>query len=176
MKNEKAHASRFRDYSIMKSKNPKRQRGEARNHLTFIRNNVIKYVEKNYRTDPDNRTYFGYSLSGAFGVYVLLTQPDTIKNYIIGIPTTLSDDSYIYEHEPIVALKQKNLNANVFVSIGALENKDMVGQAIGLISMLKGKEYSNLSSKLVVIESANHSTAFPVAAVRSMIWLSSLNK
>jgi len=176
IKNKKEHVSRFRDYSIMKSENPKHQRGEARNHLAFIRNNVIEYVENNYRTDPGNRTYFGYSLSGAFGIYILFTQPDTFKNYILGSPSTLLDGSYIYEHESIAGLKQKYLNANVFVSIGALEKEDMVGQAIGLISMLKGKKYTNLSSKLVVIESANHGTAFPVAAVRSMIWLSNLNK
>ena len=115
-------------------------------------------------------------MGGKFGAYILFVQPDTFKNYILGSPGTLSGGSYIYEHESITALNKKDLNANVFVSIGALEKEEMVGQATGLISMLKGKKYSNLSSKLVVIESANHSTAFPVAAVRSMIWLSSLNK
>ena len=176
IKNAKVHSSRFRDYSIMKSENPEHQRGEASNHLTFIRNDVLKYVENNYRTDPDNRTYFGYSLSGAFGAYVLFTQPDTFKNYILGSPTTLLDDSYIYEHESITALKRKDLNANVFVSIGALEEEDMVKQAKGLISILKSKTYTNVSSKLVVIESADHSGAFPMAAVRSMYWLSVLTK
>jgi len=175
-----AHASRFRDYSMTKSSNPelqaKYQLGQASNHLAFIRNDVIKYVENNYRTDPDNRTYFGYSMGGKFGAYILFVQPETFKNYILGSPSTLLDDSYIYEHESIATLNRKDLNANVFVSIGALEKEDMVGQAIGLISMLKSKNYTNLSSKLVVIESADHSSAFPMMAVLSMYWLSDLQK
>ena len=173
-----AHASRFRDYSMTKSSNPehqaKYQRGQAGNHLDFIRNDVIKYVENNYQTDPDNRSYFGYSMGGKFGAYILFVQPDTFKNYILGSPGTLLDKSYIYEHESITTLNQKDLNANVFVSIGALENEGMVGQAKGLVSMLKSKNYTNLSSKLVVIESADHHTAFPMMAVRSMYWLSKI--
>ncbi len=174
------HASRFRDYSIMKSSDPefqaKYQFGQASNHLDFIRNDVIKYVENNYRTDPDNRSYFGYSMGGKFGAYILFVQPDTFKNYILGSPGTLRDQSYIYEHDSITALNQKDLNANVFVSIGALEKESMIGQAKGLVSVLKSKKYTNLSSKLVVIESADHGGAFPMSAVRGMYWLSDLIK
>jgi len=176
----KTHTSRYRDYSIMKSSNSelqtKYQFGQASHHLTFIRNDVIKYVENNYRTDPENRSYFGYSMGGNFGAYILLVQPDTFKNYILGSPSTLMDDSYIYEYEPIANLKRKDLDANVFISIGALEKEDVIGQAQGLISMLKSQNYSSLSSKLEVIESADHGSAFPMTAVRSMYWLSELIK
>lgn len=180
IKDAEAHTSRFRDYSMTKSSNPelqaKYQFGQASNHLAFIRNDVITYVENNYRTDPDNRTYFGYSMGGKFGAYILFVQPETFKNYILGSPSTLLDKSYIYEHESITALNRKDLNANVFVSIGALEKEAMIGQAKGLISMLKSKNYTNLSSKLVVIESADHGRAFPMMAVRSMNWLAGLTK
>jgi len=58
-----AHLSRFRDYSIVKSNKPERQTkyqyGQASSHLKFIRNDVIKTVEKTYRIDPKSRTYFG---------------------------------------------------------------------------------------------------------------------
>ncbi len=174
------HASRFRDYSILKSSNPvhqaKYQRGEASNHLEFIRNDVIKYVENNYQTDPDMRSYFGYSMGAKFGTYILFVQPDTFKNYILGSPGALLDGSYIYEHESITALNQKELNANVFVSIGALEKESMLGHAKGLYSILKSKNYKILSSKFVVIESADHGKAFPMSAVHGMNWLSDLIK
>jgi len=64
-----AHVSRFRDYSISKHSKPeiqaKYQMGQAKTHLDFIRNDVIKYVDNTYRTDPNSRSYFGYSLSGS---------------------------------------------------------------------------------------------------------------
>ena len=173
------HVSRFRDYTMTEHTNSeyqeKYQFGQAADHLSFIRDDVIYFVENNYRTDPGNRTYFGYSVGGAFGTYILFVQPDTFKHYILGSPTTLFDDSYIYEHEIISSRNRKDLNANVFVAVGALEEEDAVAQAIGLVSALN-KDYTTLSSKLAVIEAANHGQAFPMTAVRSMYWLAELIK
>ncbi|WP_234387157.1 alpha/beta hydrolase [Aquimarina sp. Aq78] len=126
-KEEGAQASRYRDYSIRKSSNPENQAKyqfwEASNHLDFIRNDVIKYVENNYQTDTANRTYFGYSLGGLFGAYILLTQPDTFKNYILGSPALRGDIPYLSKLGSHAEIKRKGLNANVFVSNGTLEKE-----------------------------------------------------
>jgi predicted alpha/beta superfamily hydrolase len=172
LSNKKEHVSRFRDYTILKSKNSKRQTGGAKTHLAFIQNDVFSYVENQYRTVPENRSYFGYSLSGMFGAYILLTQPDTFKNYILGSPTTLGDDTNIYEVDSITALGvNEKTNANVFVSVGAKEGSEMVNHAVGLVSWLNKKKQPNLSTKLVVIEDEDHGSAFPMTAVRSIYWL-----
>ena len=102
LKNEVgAHVSRFQDYSIRKHSNPeiqkKYQLGQAKTHLDFIRNDIITYVDKTYRTDSNSRSYFGYSLGGEFGAYILLTQPDTFNNYIIGSPTIKDEIDYLAE-------------------------------------------------------------------------------
>ena len=68
-----AHFSRFGDYSFKKIINPKHPKikfGQADNHLDFIRKDVFKLVEENYRTEPNNRTYFGFSAGGNFGAYI----------------------------------------------------------------------------------------------------------
>ncbi len=168
------HLSRYRDYSIKKSSNKVRQTkyqfGEANNHLNFIRNDVITYVENNYRTDDDNRTYFGYSMGGEFGAYILLAQPDTFKNYILGSPSLYNDIETLSEFN----FKRKKLNVNVFISYGSLEKK--LGSSINqLISMLKSRNDASLFLKHAVIE-GSHQTAFPMTAVQSMYWLSDLMK
>jgi predicted alpha/beta superfamily hydrolase len=88
---ERPHFSRYRDYSLVESSNLERQAkyqfGQAGSHLSFIRDDVIPYVENNYRVKPSERIYFGYSLGGTFGVYVLFEQPDTFNHYILGSPT-----------------------------------------------------------------------------------------
>lgn len=173
-----AHASRFRDYSIRKSSNPeiqtKYQLGQASKHLGFIRNHVIKYVEGNFRTDPDSRTYFGYSLGGKFGAYILLAQPDTFRNYILGSPSIDGDIAYLSELASNAELQRKNLNANVFVSYGSLE-KELGEQVEKLIGILKNRNDMNLSLKHVVIE-GDHKAAFPMTGVRSVDWLSGLKR
>ena len=168
----KVYASRFRDYTITKSKKTKRPSGEASNHLTFIRNDVIKYVEKNYRADPGKRTYFGYSLGGLFGAYILLTQPDTFKNYILGSPVS---GTQLLKLESRLAQKRKNLRANVFVSIGGLEKK-AIRPVENFVSRLKSRNYAGLSLQHVVLKSVGHATGFPMAVIRSLYWLSDLQK
>lgn len=171
------HDSRARDYSISKSSNPERQAkyqfGQASNHLTFIRNDVIKFIESNYRTDPSNRTYFGFSAGGLFGAYAFMTQPDTFKNYILGSPSLWRDIPLLFSLEN-AALKTKSLEINLFISYGELEEKLSV-HVEEFITKLKNKKYKGLSSiKHVVIESSGHSDSFPMVGVRSVKWLSKL--
>ena len=177
-----AHVSRFRDYSISQHPNPeiqaKYQLGQASNHLDFIRNDVITYVDSTFRTDPNSRTYFGYSLSGEFGAYILLSQPSTFNNYIIGSPTVRNKVDYLTElntkfgpFEP--SNRNSSLNANVFIAYGSLEEERKVAPMEAFIKLLNNRRDDGLSVYKEVID-GNHSTAFPTTAVRSAAWLSSL--
>jgi predicted alpha/beta superfamily hydrolase len=172
-----AHASRSRDYSFKKSSDPERQAkykfGQASNHLAFIRNDVFKTIESNYRTDPSNRTYLGFSSGGLFGTYALLTQPDTFKNYILGSPSIWSHAPDLFSQEN-AALKNRESEINVFISHGELEKK-LSPHIEDFLSKLKNKKYEGLSSiKHVVIESSGHSDSFPMLGIRSVKWLSGL--
>ncbi|MDC8004251.1 serine hydrolase [Aureisphaera galaxeae] len=177
-----AHVSRFRDYSIREHSNPevqaKFQLGQAHKHLDFVRNDVITYVDKTYRTDPNSRTYFGYSLSGEFGAYILMKQPDTFNNYIIGSPTVRGEVDMLTEMNtqfgPYEASnKNSSLNANVFIAYGSLEEERVVAPMESFIKLLNDRRDLGLSVYKEVID-GNHSTAFPATAVRSAAWLSSI--
>ena len=177
-KEEGIHVSRYRDYSIKESNNPeyqsKYQFGQADNHLAFIQNDVIPYVEDNYRTDPDNRSYFGYSLGGVFGAYVLLKQPDTFKNYILGSPSLKSNVSYLSEYAAKPSTNDKNQNTNVFISYGSLE-EELGMYAEQFITMLKTRNDPDLSLKHIIVQ-GSHQTAFPLTGVHSITWLSEVVK
>ncbi len=174
------HVSRYQDYSIRKSNKPeiqtKFQFGQANKHLDFIRNDVIKYVDNTYRTDPNSRTYFGYSLGSQFGAYILLTQPDTFDNYILGSPSIKNEVAYLTElNSKFGSFDRSNrdtsLNANVFITYGSLEQK-MAEPIEEFISLLKNRRDNGLALQTEVIE-GNHKTAFPMTAIRSIAWLSS---
>ncbi|WP_412985034.1 serine hydrolase [Pontimicrobium sp. IMCC45349] len=176
------HVSRFRDYSMSKHKDPKTQKkyqfGEAQNHLNFIRNDVITYVDHTYRTNPNSRTYFGYSMSGEFGAYILMTQPDTFNNYIIGSPTIKNEVEYLAElNTKFGAYKASNKNsslkANVYISYGSLEDETVTKPIDAFVKMLNDRRDDGLAVFKEVIE-GNHGTAFPTTAVHSVDWLASL--
>jgi len=167
--------SRFRDYSVLESETTEIPTGKASNHLSFIRSDVIKYVEKNYRTDPAERTYFGYSLGGLFGAYVLLAEPSTFNHYILGSPSLGPRRvKYFDELEKKMAPQQQSIDTNVFVSIGELEQSKM-DVTKDFVSVLRRRSQAGLTlTGLKIIEDSNHSTAFPVTVVRSIRWLSQL--
>lgn len=170
-----AHVSRYRDYSMSESTNQEYQAkykfGQARRHLTFIREDVIRFVESNYRTNPDHRTYFGYSLGGEFGVYILMTQPNTFKNYILGSPTLRGEFEHLKELD---AALDHSLNANVFISYGSEEKEP--GQHVDLfVDLLSDRKDGSLNLERHVIE-GSHQTAFPSTTVQGVIWLSQLNR
>lgn len=167
-----ARVSRYRDYSMVKSSKPevqaKYQLGQAGNHLAFIQKDVIPFVERNYRTDSDNRAYFGYSASGAFGAYTLMSQPNTFKHYILGSPALRGD---------IPELKRLNsklastgaINANVYIAYGSDEEAS-AAYIDQFIDLLKSRDDPRLSLTHQVLE-GNHQTAFPLTGVKSMSWL-----
>lgn len=170
--------SRQRDYTpTANSPGYKDPSGEASKHLEFIRTDVIPYIEKRYNTDATNRTYVGNSFGGLFGLYILLREPTTFKNYIIGSPSVWWDDKYILDLESKTKF-DRNLVANVFISVGAEETltrdspkHDMVGDATRFHSRLKARNLDKLNLELRVIEHATHATAFPTTAVQGLWWL-----
>lgn len=173
-----AHASRFTDYSFWKKSNPNHpllKFGQAENHLAFIRNDVINYVDKNYRTDSNSRSYFGYSLSGGFGAYILLTQPETFDNYVLGSPLSKGTMSYLSEiNAKLVAAesdKDKTLHANVFMAYGTLE-KERNETTEAFKDLLRARKNLKVSMQSKTIE-GDHQTAFPRIAIESVAWLSS---
>ncbi len=168
--------SRFRDYSVTPLSNPERQAkyqfGHAKEHLDFIRADVFDYIETNYRTATDQRSYFGYSLGGLFGAYALLARPDTFKNYILGSPAINGDVSLLKKLNSNRSGKHQAIN--VYISYGTLE-QELGEYANQLISMLSDRNDQHLFLVHEVIE-GSHQTAFPMTGVRSITWLSDMIK
>jgi len=163
------------DYTFKKTvskKHPKIKFGLADKHLAFIRKDVFKFVEGNYRTEPNNRTYFGFSAGGVFGVYALMVQPDTFKNYILGSPLDEKVPTlFAQEH---AALKNSQSAINVLTSYGELE-KEVAPFVDDFVSQLSNKKYKGIASiENIVAESYGHSDSSPLVAAHGLRWLKNL--
>ena len=169
--------SRMRDYTPDKytGEGYNHPTGQAREHLAFWRNDVFNYVESEYKVDATRRTYFGYSASGSFGSYILLTRPETFRNYIIGSPAPLFSDQFAHEYEPIAQAIPETLDANVFLSVGSDETPKYVGNAFSLMRFLNSRKTSESHLEFKVIESADHGFAFPMSAMQGLYWLAEVS-
>lgn len=174
--NDREFVSRFRDYTPVASTNPEHQAqysfGQAAEHLSFIRSDVIPLIEQGYRVS-DQRAYLGYSLGGAFGAYVLFAEPDTFNHYVLGSPAfneiSLAFTSTIAQQ---ATSKLVTSRPDVFVSLGELETTE-VDLTDGFMSVLDRAQRFGLShTGLQVIENSDHGTAVPETFVRAVKWLS----
>ena len=169
--------SRMRDYMPTKytGDDYKHPTGQAHEHLAFIRNDVFKRIESQYKADPKRRTYYGFSVGGTFGTYILLTQTDSFKNYIIGSPSTYFGEQFAHEYAPHLEKTPEKISANVFLSVGANESQRYVDHAFGLKRFLMSRKSEEAKFDFDVISDADHGRAFPLSTMQSLIWLSSIN-
>ncbi|MDX1673216.1 MAG: alpha/beta hydrolase-fold protein [Longimicrobiales bacterium] len=65
--------------------------GNAEKFLAYVRNEVVPYVESNYRVLP-HRTAIGHSLSASFLVWTMLNETELFDNYIAVDPNLAFDD------------------------------------------------------------------------------------
>ena len=179
---ERENASRFRDYQMAEYTNPEIQArfqgGQANHHLDFIRKDVIPYIETRYRTIPDERTYFGYSLGGAFGAYILFAEPDTFKHYILGAPAFNPRSLQIVDElETKTAPRQSKMNVNVFIALGDLERDEDKERIDHFMSVLQRRSQSGMTlTGLEIIKDSDHATAFPETVIRGVKWLVEMEK
>ncbi|MFP6584886.1 MAG: alpha/beta hydrolase-fold protein [Candidatus Hydrogenedentota bacterium] len=99
----------------------KKKSGGAEDFLKFIREELQPFIDENYPTMPKDRGYWGDSLGGLFGLYVLFNAPDTFDRYIIGSPSIWWEDRAIMKDAEAFVRSHESLNAKVFMAVGALE-------------------------------------------------------
>jgi predicted alpha/beta superfamily hydrolase len=165
--------SRIRDYTPSNAKNWKKQTGSAQNHVEFMHNTVFSFIESNYRASRSKRTYIGHSLGGLFGAYILFTAPDLFSHYIIGSPSVWFNDNALLGFE----VNQPKMPTKVYISVGSQETpyfgegQNMVEGASELALKINSLNNKNITLKRIVIEGANHATAFPTTAIRGLDWV-----
>jgi len=108
--------------------------GGAPEFLQFIRQELIPLIDANYPTVVGDRGYFGDSLGGLFGLYVLFNQPDTFGRYIIGSPSAWWDDEVIIKQAGEFIASGRPLAARVFMAVGALEELGAEGAPYRMVT------------------------------------------
>jgi predicted alpha/beta superfamily hydrolase len=68
--------------------------GGAATFLSFIKTDLIPYINKKYKTNGEN-TLYGSSLGGIFAMYTLCTEPQLFQSYLMADPAWWWDDNYI---------------------------------------------------------------------------------
>jgi len=168
-------ALRSRDLTPTPTPDPNGQgwlTGGAPLFLRFIREELIPFITKNYRTSPD-ATYAGISYGGLFGLYVLFHEPTTFHTYLIGSPSIWFDNRVILKYEADYAKINRDLSAKVFMSVGELEERQssaakMVTNMKQLADTLMSRKYPGLNLETKIFEGETHVSAPAVETSRGL--------
>jgi len=144
--------------------------GGAAAFLQFIEKELVPFVSKNYRTDNNNRTLYGYSMGGLFATYVLFQKPTLFKNILIGSPALSYDTGKIFEIEKAYAVSHQDLPVHVFIEVGELETADMIEPNKRLVQQLKDRHYTTLDMHAIIQNKVTHLTGKPTTMLKALAW------
>jgi len=120
--------------------------------LSFIQQDLIPYVEQNYRTKPDNRILVGGSYGGKFALYTLFTAADSFDKYIANTPNVEKED-VIFRLEAEYAASHTDLPVRLFMSRGEREPMSAINE---LIARLESRNYPALKMEFYLLEDGTH--------------------
>ncbi len=148
--------------------------GGARDFLGFLHQELFPFIEANYPAKSDDRAYFGDSLGGLFGLWVLLERPQTFSRYILGSPSTWVADEWIMRRAAAVVRQVDDLPAKVFLGIGGEEEDgdlarfEMVTNLEELHAQLEGADLPSLEVTRHVFPGESHHSVVLMSLMRGL--------
>lgn len=140
-------------------------------YQTYLKSEVLPFIEERFRADPARRLLLGHSYGGLLGAQILFTEPELFSGYALGSPSLWFDRRHAFRMEADYAREHDDLKADVFVYIGDFETPgashrntddvDMVGDVRAFQAALEGRNYPGLSVRSVVMEDEDHLTVAP---------------
>jgi predicted alpha/beta superfamily hydrolase len=152
--NPKPDSLRARDYTPTNSKAVP-QSGGANKFLSFMKEELFPFIERNYRADKADRTLVGCSYGGLFTMYALFAQPGMFQRYVAASPAFMWDNDILYQYEKRYAANKSNPPAKLFMCVGGTETSVPGFQK--LTKYLNDQHYSNLQIESRVLENTGHS-------------------
>jgi predicted alpha/beta superfamily hydrolase len=134
---------------------------EKEKFTQFLKDEVMSYIDKNYRTTGLN-TLYGHSLAGYFTMNLLASNPDLFKNYIAASPPLQINGSEVYNK----ILRRIDINKPLdkslyFTSASQAEEGERVTHAIKLIvKLLKDRKVEKLRWNYELLDYETHITGY----------------
>jgi len=151
--------------------------GGAPEFLRFIREELQPFIDENYPTIPEDRAYWGDSLGGLFGLYVLFNQPDTFNRYIIGSPSIWWADRAIMKDARAFVDSHSDLPVRLFLGVGALEEQAdvpaslepaMVTNMFQLEALLQSANFEGLELSSNLFPNETHTSVIAMNYIRGV--------
>ena len=144
--------------------------GGADNFLDFIEQELIPYVNKNYRTN-NFKILSGHSLGGLLAVYTLQSRPQLFQAHFAFSPSLWWHDQVILKGAERFLTTSTELNSYLYLNLGS-ESGDMLGAFERYTKLLKKHTLMGFSYNSDLDERENHNTTALVGQTQAYKYLS----
>ncbi len=142
--------------------------GGGADFLAFIRDQVIHFIDSNYRTTPDDRTLLGHSLGGLFTFYAAFTSDGLFNRYVIGSPSLWWDNRALFEVEENYSKKHQALKATIFMGAGSNDSDQVVSTFKPMTDTLMKRGYQDLKLTVHIFPDETHMSVLPACVSRGL--------
>lgn len=131
------------------------QSGGADKFLSFMKDELFPFIEKNYRADINNRVLMGLSLGGLVTLYTLFTHTDMFNGYIAASPAIGWNGQIIFKYEQDFAAQKNSKPVRLYLTVGGVERGRE--QFEKLVEQIQNSKYPAASVQSKVLENIGHS-------------------
>lgn len=143
--------------------------GGAPRFLNFICDELVPYIESEYRVSDQGRALAGISYGGLFTLFALFERPEVFQRYFAGSPSINYGNRVLFEMEKSFSDSHKDLQARVYLSIGGLEGPNGTATMKEMAGLLESRNYPGLDVRTQVFEGEWHGSAGPGSIMRAFI-------
>ena len=142
--------------------------GGAPVFLRFLREEVIPFVENNYRASASDRGIFGHSYGGLFVAYTLFNDPELFQKYLISSSASWWDGDVVLSYEAIMREQRKQLPARVLATVGTGERPLIKEGWERLRERLDSAGYEGFEFTALAFEGESHVSVPPTAYTKAL--------
>lgn len=127
--------------------------------LAALKQEIIPFIEANYRADPKERLLAGYSSGGFFTVYALIHEPGLFRRYLAGSPDTDLSCPYLLANDQALVSREPAAPIDLFLTVGSLEDGTMQSSVASFQEMVKAihaRGYPGIRFFSEIYEGENH--------------------
>jgi predicted alpha/beta superfamily hydrolase len=143
--------------------------GQGAKFLSFLKTELLPWVESNYPADPHRRALMGASLGGLFTLYAMFTDPTLFSAYAAGSPAVTYASRGSFADEAAYAKGHSDLPAKLYIAVG--DQEPLAAPVREMIATIRSRNYRGLTFESRVIEGERHSGNKPEAFNRGLRFL-----
>jgi len=130
------------------------QYGNAPKFVSFIKKELVPFIESKFRAKNNDRTLIGSSFGGLFTLYTLFNETELFQRYVLTSPSINWDNGVLYTYEENYAEQKKELPVKLFMAVGGYEG---VSEFQKYVDLIKSRNYAKLEFESRVLDGMGHS-------------------